>query len=132
MSPPVEPLDYDLWDLLEKGGDRVALLNENEARAAMLMLQVLASGDGVGHEQALDLAGRISRRLPTMSSGSRRVRDLAESPAFERARRARQDRQEHPAEAQSMRRQAIEEMLGKPAEVEVVVEEAATSRLEVD
>jgi hypothetical protein len=53
-----------LWDLLEKGGDRVALLNLNEARAAMKLLQVLALGDGVGHEQALALAGRISRRLP--------------------------------------------------------------------
>jgi hypothetical protein len=64
VSPPEEPLDFDLWDLLEKGGDRLPLLNESEARAAMLMLQVLASGDGVGHEQALALAGRISRRLP--------------------------------------------------------------------
>ena len=38
--------------------------NESEARAAMLMLQVLTSGDGVGPEQALALAGRIPRRLP--------------------------------------------------------------------
>ncbi|MFE9432374.1 hypothetical protein ACFYNA_15450 [Streptomyces sp. NPDC006640] len=64
MAPPEEPLDHDLWELLERGGDRVPLLNECETRAAMLMLQVLASGDGVGHEQALALAGRISRRLP--------------------------------------------------------------------
>lgn len=64
VSPPECAFDYELWDLLEKGGERVPLLNENEARAAMLMLQVLASGDGVGHEQALALVGRISRRLP--------------------------------------------------------------------
>jgi hypothetical protein len=65
VSPPEEPLDHDLWDLLEKGGgERIAILNESETRAAMLLLQVLALGDGVGHEQALALAGRISRRLP--------------------------------------------------------------------
>ena len=64
VSAPECQLDYDLWELLEKGGDRISLLNEHEARAAMVMLQVLASGDGVGHEQALALAGRISRRLP--------------------------------------------------------------------
>lgn len=65
VSPPECELDYKLWDLLEEGGgERVALLNVNELRAAMLMLQVLALGDGMGHEQALALAGRISRRLP--------------------------------------------------------------------
>ncbi|MGW1160397.1 hypothetical protein ACWD48_19695 [Streptomyces sp. NPDC002519] len=64
VSSPEEPLDWELWDLLEKGGERVPLLNVNEARAAMILLQVLASGDGVGHEQALALVGRISRRLP--------------------------------------------------------------------
>ncbi|MEV8548350.1 hypothetical protein AB0L04_00645 [Streptomyces glaucescens] len=64
VSPPESQLDHDLWDLLEEGGERVPLLNVNEARAAMLMLQVLASGDGAGHEQALALAGRLSRRLP--------------------------------------------------------------------
>jgi hypothetical protein len=64
VSPPECQLDHDLWDLLEKGGERVAVLNEHEMRATMLMLQVLASGDGVGHEQALALAGRIARRLP--------------------------------------------------------------------
>lgn len=64
VAPPVEPLDHDLWELLESGGERVALLNEGETRAATVMLKVLASGDGVGHEQALALAGRISRRLP--------------------------------------------------------------------
>jgi hypothetical protein len=64
VSPPECELDYQLWDLLEKGGERIALLNEHELRAAMILLQVLASGDGVGHEQALALAGRISRRLP--------------------------------------------------------------------
>ncbi|MFF4486242.1 hypothetical protein ACFY0F_07050 [Streptomyces sp. NPDC001544] len=64
VSPPECQLDRDLWELLEKGGERVALANEAEFRAAMLMLQVLASGDNVGHKQALALAGRISRRLP--------------------------------------------------------------------
>ncbi|NUS89383.1 MAG: hypothetical protein HOY75_43460 [Streptomyces sp.] len=57
-------MDHDLWDLLESGGERIPLLTVPEARAAMLLLQVLASGDGVGHEQALTLVGRISRRLP--------------------------------------------------------------------
>ncbi|MFF1544109.1 hypothetical protein [Streptomyces sp. NPDC058291] len=65
VSPPECQLDRELWDLLEKGGgERLPLLNENELRAAMILLQVLASGDGVGHEQALTLVGRISRRLP--------------------------------------------------------------------
>jgi hypothetical protein len=64
VSPPECELDHKLWELLEKGGERVPLLNESETRTAMLLLQVLASGDGVGHEQALALAGRISRRLP--------------------------------------------------------------------
>lgn len=64
VSPPECQLDHDLWDLLEKGGERLPMLNVNEARAAMVMLQVLASGDSVGHEQALALAGRISRLLP--------------------------------------------------------------------
>ncbi|MCX4615910.1 hypothetical protein OHB25_49255 [Streptomyces mirabilis] len=64
VSPPAKPLNHNLWDWLEKGGDRMPLLNVSEARAARLMLQVLALGDGVGHEQALALAGRISQRLP--------------------------------------------------------------------
>ena len=64
VCPPEEPLDWELWDLLEKGGERVPLLNVSEARAAMKLLQVLALGDGVGHEQALALAGRLDRRLP--------------------------------------------------------------------
>lgn len=64
VSPPENDFDYHLWDLLEEGGERVPLLNEKEARAAMLMLQLLAAGDGTGHEQALALSGRLSRRLP--------------------------------------------------------------------
>ncbi|MEU0393840.1 hypothetical protein ABZ208_13855 [Streptomyces sp. NPDC006208] len=65
VSPPEDPLDYEIWDLLEKGGgERLPLLTANELKAAMRLLQVLALGDGLGHEQALALAGRISRRLP--------------------------------------------------------------------
>jgi hypothetical protein len=62
---PREPLDFELWDLLEQDpGPRLALLTAREMKAVMLLLQVLASGDGVGHEQALTLIGRIDRRLP--------------------------------------------------------------------
>jgi len=65
VSYPDEPLDWQLWELLEQDpGPRVPLLTIREAKAAMLLLQVLALGDGVGHEQALALVGRIDRRLP--------------------------------------------------------------------
>ncbi|WP_309049070.1 hypothetical protein [Streptomyces sp.] len=65
VAAPETPLDFELWGLLERGGgERVAVLNVDELRAATLLLRVLAAGDGVGHEQALALAGRIDRRLP--------------------------------------------------------------------
>ncbi|NUP18381.1 MAG: hypothetical protein HOZ81_20315 [Streptomyces sp.] len=64
VSAPECQMDQDLWDLLEKGGERMSLLTVPEFRAVKLLLQVIASGDGVGHEQALTLVGRISRRLP--------------------------------------------------------------------
>ncbi|WP_369214429.1 hypothetical protein [Streptomyces flavofungini] len=65
VAPPEDPLDFEIWDLLEVGGrERLPLLTAEEAQAVVLLLRILAAGDGMGHEQALTLSGRISRRLP--------------------------------------------------------------------
>jgi hypothetical protein len=63
---PEGKLDAYLWELLDGYEDeRLPLLTANEARATVTLLQLLASGDGEGHEAALDLASRIGRRLPS-------------------------------------------------------------------
>lgn len=57
--------DARVWGLLgDYGGERLPLLTAAEAQAAVLLLQVLASGDGEGREAASDLVSRIARRLP--------------------------------------------------------------------
>lgn len=65
VAAPEDPLDVELWSLLERGeGERLPVLTVDELRAVSLLLRILALGDGLGHEQALTLSGRIDRRLP--------------------------------------------------------------------
>lgn len=61
---PISPFEERLWALLEEGGDRIPLVTMGEARAAMLLLQLLGSGDGAGSDQAYQLASALARRLP--------------------------------------------------------------------
>jgi hypothetical protein len=58
-------MEEKLWTWAEEGGEWLPLMTLCEARAAMYLLQTLASGDGEGHEIAYHLASALSRRIPS-------------------------------------------------------------------
>ncbi|MFD3520460.1 hypothetical protein [Streptomyces sp. NPDC058653] len=63
-APPITEVEERLHDLLDSPDDRLPLISLREAQAAVLLLRVLASGDGDGHVAAHRLASRIANRLP--------------------------------------------------------------------
>lgn len=56
----------DVWELLERPGDRVPLVTEGEARAAAELLRLLEEHEGAEvREAATELRRRLARRLPS-------------------------------------------------------------------
>jgi hypothetical protein len=64
LAPPETEMEEKLWTWAEEGGERLPLVTLGEARAAMYLLQTLASGDSEGHEIAFHLASALARRIP--------------------------------------------------------------------
>lgn len=65
LEHPETELGAHIYGLLDDSADRLPLVTLQELRAAVLLLRILASGDGEGSDAALELASRFSRRLPS-------------------------------------------------------------------
>lgn len=65
LEHPVTELGEHIYRLLDDPTERLPLVTLNEMRAAVLLLRILAAGDGEGSDAALELASRLSRRLPS-------------------------------------------------------------------
>jgi len=63
-DPPKSELEERLFDLLDSEDDRLPLISVREARAVVMLLQIIAQSDGDGHDAAYRLASRITHRLP--------------------------------------------------------------------